>query len=227
MVRKLIWGSDWKKVRVGLLLRINGTASITTGNQFAIGLCNNPPGGTTGSVPNAPNCPLISSFMGLTKTSASDVFTYATDSNGSYFELVNPSFSDFSAAFTPLGTQLGSLRVTAQAGKCTPLFLEFDRTGPGVFVEARCHVRGKPESVSKQQLVEWMTTGYDAEFTGSGGTGGGFVQPITGSVLDGGVFGAPVNPPHAIAGNLDSLCIYWPFPASYLEVYAVVVARIY
>jgi len=74
--RKMIWGEKWKRLRIGLLLRINGGSTIT--GDFAFGVCS----GITNGVGSA----TCTNFIGATtRPGNTNQYTFAAGSDVGVF----------------------------------------------------------------------------------------------------------------------------------------------
>ena len=75
--RKFLWGEKWKRLRIGIICRINGGATIT--NDFNFGLCS----GTTNMFGSATCANFIG---GSTRNGNANQFTYSAGTDAPYFD---------------------------------------------------------------------------------------------------------------------------------------------
>ena len=76
IVRAMPWGAEWKHLRIGILIRINGVATIT--GDFNFGVCS----GTTNPFGSA-SCDNF--FGGSTRNGNANAFTYNVGSDAAFF----------------------------------------------------------------------------------------------------------------------------------------------
>lgn len=124
--RRMPWGAKWNRIKIVLLLRINGSANITTVNGY-FGVCS----GTSNMVSSA----TTSNFIGLRTGDGTGTGTYTVGTASEYFNM--PSFRFVSrrgTTTTDIAAGGSGHHITANEGFLTPLVYEVSRpvfTGSG------------------------------------------------------------------------------------------------
>lgn len=117
--RRMPWGGKWNRLKIVLLLRINGSANLTTVNSY-FGICS----GTTNMVSSA----TTDNYIGLRTGDGTGGATYVVGTASEYFNM--PTFRFVSrrgTTTTDIAAGGSGHHITANEGFLTPLVYEVSR----------------------------------------------------------------------------------------------------
>lgn len=142
--RRMPWGGKWNRIKIVLLLRINGSANITTVNSY-FGICS----GTTNMVSSG----TTDNFIGLRTGDGTGTGTYTVGTASEYFNM--PTFRFVSrrgTTTTDIAAGGSGHHITANEGFLTPLVYEVSRP---VFVGSSSIIYTHKEVSVPSTLIEW------------------------------------------------------------------------
>jgi hypothetical protein len=217
IVRPFVWGADWSRIRLAMLVRANSDASFNT--SLAFGVCAGP-----AQIADSTFLGASSKFYGLYNSASWSLSDFFTSDAQTYF--VNKVGS---SGAVDSGTHVNdTLIIPSTEGKCALLVVEISRPIVPSVSTAASYLsawRG-PDSdqsdfvTSKRQILEWLRSNMEST------TMADFASLVTTGPGSGGTQTAGFPGISEATGRFDSLNIAWGAVAP-LEISAMAVTRLY